>query len=104
MLMSICLQRMEGITRDRLRSEAKRLVKITSRQTAELIAHLSEISRRKAFLPSHSNMFMYCVRELGLGEGAANTRIQVANSCRRFPALLDSIGAHRMSLTVAARA
>ena len=43
------------------------------------------------------------MERLGLSEGAVALRIQVANVCRRFPAVLDSLAQNRMTLTVAGR-
>ena len=97
------LQVAKEMSADELRKGALRLVRVTRKQTAELIAHLAEISARKAYLPEHSSMWAYCVEGLGLSEGSVSMRIQVARVCRRFPALLDSLFSSRMSLTVAAK-
>ena len=59
MSMSSYLQSVKRLSPQQLRSEAARLVGVTRKHTAELIAHLAEISRRKAYLPSHSSMWSY---------------------------------------------
>ena len=97
------LQVAKEMSADELRKGALRLVRVTRKHTAELIAHLAEISERKAFLPEHSSLWAYCVEGLGLSEGSVSMRIQVARVCRRFPSLLDSLSSSRMSLTVAAK-
>ncbi|MCB9882532.1 MAG: HNH endonuclease [Planctomycetes bacterium] len=103
MSMAAYIQYVERLSDDELRSHATRIAGITLKHTAELIAHISVIADKKAFRPEYTSLFMYCVNELGLSEGETHVRIQVANVCRRFPQLLDSLGANRMSLTVAAK-
>jgi hypothetical protein len=85
-----------------LHRSAERLVVSEKRNVANLIAHLSEISKRKSCLKQGSeSLFDYCVRCLHLSEGSTYLRIQVANVCRRFPQILDHLAANRISLTVA---
>ncbi len=84
--------------------EVERLASLEKRQGARLIAHLSEISRRKLHLElGYRSLFDYCVRRLGLSEGCAALRIHVSNVCREFPLLLDALGEGRISLTVAGK-
>ncbi|MCB9881998.1 MAG: hypothetical protein H6834_09425 [Planctomycetes bacterium] len=103
MSMAAYIQHVEQLSDDELRSQAPRLAGITLKHTAELIAHISVIADKKAFRPEYTSLFMYCINELGLSEGETHVRTQVANVCRRHPELLDSLGANRMSLTVAGK-
>ena len=51
----------------------------------------------------HPSLFDYCTQRLGLDEGAAYLRMQVAGCCRRFPQILDALANNELSLTVAGR-
>ncbi len=101
------LKKVERLSDDKLCCEASRLVKLSNRTTAELIAHLAVIDQRKAFRstdsarPKYSSTWAYCLEGLGLSEPQAHTRLAVARVCQRFPSLLDAIHASRMTLTVA---
>ncbi len=62
-----------------LQQSAERLIAVEKQHMAWVIAHLAEISRRKSYLElGHSSLFDYCTRRLGLGEGPAYLRMQVA--------------------------
>ncbi|MCB9891470.1 MAG: HNH endonuclease [Planctomycetes bacterium] len=101
--MAAYIQHVEQLSDDELCSQATQLAGITLKHTAELIAHISVIADKQAFRPEYTSLFAYCINELGLSEGETHVRTQVANVCRRHPELLDSLGANRMSLTVAGK-
>jgi hypothetical protein len=102
--MASCVQRIGELAEDKLDTEAFRLVGIEKDHMAQMIAHLAEIARRKLHLAwGFDNLFTYCVTRLKLSEGSVYLRIQVANVCRRFPAVLDLLAQNRMTLTVAGR-
>ncbi len=87
-----------------LQQSAEKLFAVEKQHMARVIAHLAEISRRKSYLElGHSSLFYYCTQRLGLGEGPAYLRMQVASCCRRFPQILDALGKNELSLTVAGR-
>ena len=93
---------LEGLTTEALDHSAVKLVRAEKPNVALLIAHISEMSRRKAELEcGYKNLFDYCVRRLHLSEGSVALRIQVANVSRRFPQLLVALAENRFSLTVA---
>jgi hypothetical protein len=79
-----------------------RSVLVASRRlTAEVVAHLSEVEERRLHLEAgYSSMFDYCVQRLGLSEGAAYRRYQVARLARRFPAILGLLASGELSLSV----
>lgn len=57
-----------------------------------LIEHLAEIEERSLHLKAAcSSMFDFCIRKLGLSEGAAHRRINAARLARRFPTLLGRL-------------
>jgi len=93
---------LEGLSTEELDRSAETLVRAEKRNTALVIAHIAEISRRKGQLErGYSNLFDYCTRRLHLSEGSVALRIQVANVSRRFPQILVALFENRMSLTVA---
>ncbi len=94
--------KLERLSSDELDRSAEKLVVAENGNIAKLIAHIAEMSDRKAVLElGYKNMFDYCVRRLNLSEGAVPARIHVANVSRRFPQLLVALAENRISLTVA---
>ena len=74
------------------------------RRTAQVIAHLAEISGRKLHLElGCKSLHEYCVERLGLSDGCAWLRIQVSRVCLQFPRLLDDLWQGSVSLTVAGK-
>lgn len=95
-------EKLEGLSSEELDRSAEKLVRLEKRHVALLIAHIAEISRRKAELErGYRNIFEYCVSRLNLSEGSVALRLQVANVSRRFPQLLVALADNRLSLTVA---
>jgi hypothetical protein len=93
---------LEGLSTEALTDSAEKLVRAEKRNVALLIAHIAEMSRRKAELAcGYNNIFEYCVRRLHLSEGSVALRLKVANVSRRFPQLLVALADDRISLTVA---
>ena len=69
------------------------------RATAELVAALAELERRKLYLAQgYSSLFVYCTRVLHLSEHAAYNRIEAARASLRFPAILEGIDDGSLSL------
>jgi hypothetical protein len=67
---------------------------------ADLLVHLGEVDQRKLYLErAFSSMFEFCVGELRYSEDAAYSRIQVARTARRFPAMIEAIRSGRVHLT-----
>ena len=63
---------------------------------ARLVVHLGEVEVRSLHLKAAcSSMFDYCVRKLGMSEGAAHRRINAARLVRRFPSLLGRLERER---------
>ena len=93
-------RQLEGLSTAELSWGAEKLVSRERRHTAALIAHLAEISRRKAHLElGFKNLFEYCRIHLGLGEFSVWNRIQVANVSRRFPQVLEYLAEGKVSLS-----
>ena len=75
-----------------LTDEVARLAQSERNSTVELIAALEEFDRRELFLPAgYRSLYAYCTQFLGLGEGAAYTRIEAARAARRFPIVLSKL-------------
>src|SRR3954467_11692896 len=67
---------------------------------ARVIAHLIEVDERRLHLASAcSSLFDFCLRRLGMSEGAAFRRINAARLCRRFSALVAHIESGKVSLS-----
>ena len=93
---------LERLSTEELDRSAKNLVIREKKNLACVIAHLAEISKRKAHLEcGYKSLFEYCVRRLNLSEGSVYRRIQVAKVCREFPQVLVHLAEGRVSLTVA---
>jgi hypothetical protein len=68
--------------------------------TAQLIALLMEVDRRRLYLTEGcSSLFTYCTQVLHLTEHAAYGRIEAARAARRFPVILDRLHEGTLSLT-----
>ncbi len=68
--------------------------------TAELLAHLAELDRRRLYRKAgFDSLYEYCVRELKLSEDAAAQRIQAARVARRFPAIFAMLADGRLHLS-----
>lgn len=95
-------EKLEGLSSEELDRSAEKLVRLEKQNVALLIAHIAEMSRRKAELErGYKNMFEYCVKRLNLSEGSVALRLQVANVSRRFPQILVALAENRISLSVA---
>jgi HNH endonuclease len=69
-----------------LLSALANLVRRGNELTAELLAHLAEMDRRRLHLDlGYPSLFAYCVEKLRLSEPATGRRIGAARVCRRFP-------------------
>jgi hypothetical protein len=89
-----------SLSDDDLLSRVKHLAQRERQVTAALVAHLSELDRRRLYLGEGcSSMFTYCTQVLRLSENAAYRRILVARAARRFPVLLDKLADGTLNLT-----
>jgi 5-methylcytosine-specific restriction endonuclease McrA len=85
---------------DELHSQLDALVRRDRRNTALIVAHLSEIDARKLYLERGcGSMIDYGQRVLGFSESAAYRCLTAARLVRRFPVLLDRIEAGAIHLT-----
>ncbi|HUG53932.1 MAG TPA: DUF222 domain-containing protein [Vicinamibacteria bacterium] len=68
--------------------------------TAQIVAHLAELDTRDVHLrEGYASLFAYCRGALGLSEGEAFNRIEVARAARRFPVILEMLAAGQVHLT-----
>src|SRR5688572_23605380 len=99
-----CFEKLELLSTQELDRSVAELVQVENRNVALVIAHITELSRRKGDLKlGYPNLFVYCVKKLGLSEGSVALRMQVANVARRFPQVLAALAEGRISLSVAGR-
>jgi len=79
--------KLERMSCNELDRSAAKLVRAEKQSSAKLIAHIAEMSRRKAALElGYKHLYDYCLTRLRLSEGSIPLRIQVANAARRHPA------------------
>ena len=91
-----------NLSDDDLLAVVKQLAADERRATAALIRSLIEIDARRLYLREGcSSLFTWCVQVLGLDEGAAYNRIEVARAARRFPELLARLDDGSLTLTAA---
>ena len=68
--------------------------------TAEIVAHLAELDTRHVHLrEGYTSLFVYCRDALGLSDGEAYNRIEVARAARRFPVIFDMLATGAVHLT-----
>ncbi|MBA3885667.1 MAG: HNH endonuclease [Acidobacteria bacterium] len=96
----------ENVDFDRLSDEelvtaVMRLATSEREATSTLVRSLMEVDARRLYLRDGcSSLFAWCTEVVGLGEGAAYNRIEVARAGRRVPQLVDAL--EDGSLTLAA--
>ena len=78
-------------TDDHLLTHLSGLIAASNSTTADVLAHLAEIDRRKLYAPQgYSSLFAYAM-SLGLSESAVYKRIQCARLARRLPVVFDVV-------------
>jgi len=83
-------------------ARVKSLVARERDATAHLVAHLAEMDTRDVHLrEGYESLYVYCRDALGLSEGEAYNRIEVARAARRFPIILEMLAAGVVNLTAA---
>jgi hypothetical protein len=88
------------ITDQQLLLEVRSLVAREREATAQLIASLAELDRRKLYLgEGYSSLFTYCTQCLHLSEHAAYSRIEAARTARKWPVILEMLGDGSITLT-----
>jgi hypothetical protein len=81
-------------------ARVKSLVARERDATAHLVAHLAELDTRDVHLrEGYRSLYVYCRDALGLSEGEAYNRIEVARAARRFPVILEMLAAGAVNLT-----
>jgi 5-methylcytosine-specific restriction endonuclease McrA len=91
---------------DALVASLHRLCLHARRLDARVVAHLVEVEERRLHLKAAcSSLFEFCVRRLGMSEGASYRRINAARLARRLPSLVAHIesGAVHLSTLVLLR-
>lgn len=89
-----------SLTDDQLLASVKSLACAERKATAELIAALAEVDRRKLYLgEGFPSLFNYCTQALHLSEHAAYGRIEAVRAVHRFPVVLDHLADGSVTLT-----
>jgi 5-methylcytosine-specific restriction endonuclease McrA len=83
-----------SLSDDQLLASVKSLACAERKATAELIAALAEVDRRKLYLgEGFASLFNYCTQVLHLSEHAAYGRIEAVRAVHRFPVVLEHLAA-----------
>ena len=91
---------LHALSDDDLLARLSRLAGQSRHVTADLVAHIGEVDRRRLFArEATSSMFGYCTEVLHLSEYAAYLRIAVARAARTHPVLLEMLRDGRLHLT-----
>lgn len=87
----------------KLLQTARELVKAERELTAQVLACLEEVDRRRSYERSgYASFFDYCVRELGYSESAAGRRVAAVRASRKVPELISYVGNGELTLEAAA--
>ena len=92
------------LTDDELEARLRGLVLKSNELCAELIAHLTELDRRKLYARwACPSLHAYCTSRLGFSDSAAYKRIAAARQAAKFPVILERIrsGKNHLSAIVA---
>src|SRR6188768_2909937 len=88
------MQSMPTLSDRELLARMPTLVRAERAASAEVIAHLMEIDRRRLYLgEACSSLYAYCRERLGYSEDAALKRARVARLALRLPRALDELRA-----------
>jgi hypothetical protein len=83
-----------------LLANTRTLIGRSNQVLAALLAHLGEVEARGLHRTrACSSLYAYSIYELRLSEDAAVSRVSAARLARRFPELLDAVGAGELHLT-----
>src|SRR6188472_4545144 len=94
------MQTMPTLSDRELLARMPMLVRAERTASAEVIAHLMEIERRRLYLgEACSSLFAYCRERLGYSEDAALKRMRVARLALVVPAALDELRSGTIHLT-----
>lgn len=91
-----------SLSDEQLLANVKALAGAERKATADLIAALAEVGRRKLYLgEGFPSLFSYCTQVLHLSEHAAYGRIEAVRAVYRFPVVLDHLADGSLTLTTA---
>lgn len=89
-----------SLTDDALIIEAVNIARDERHALVALLRVVVEVDLRKLYLrEGYASLFAWCTRALGLEDGAAYNRIEVARVAQRLPAVLDEMERGRVSLS-----
>src|SRR5262245_61467123 len=99
-VMAQALEQVSRLTDTELVCRLERLVQADRALSAKLLVHLGELDERKLFLArGYSSTFDYCRSALRMSEAEAYLRIQAARVGRRFPVVVERLGAGAVHLS-----
>jgi len=94
------IEGVSALTDDELLAGTRRLVCVSNRVLAALLAHLAEVEARGLHRQrACSSLYTYCIYELRMPEDTAYRRVAAARFVKRFPLLLSAIERGELHLT-----
>ena len=85
---------------DALVAEVTRLARTERETTVVLLVHLSELDRRRLYLPAgYASLYKYCRGALRLSEFESVVRMKAARALRRCPRILDMLRDGTLNMT-----
>lgn len=101
--MRVCMNIIQSLSKSELLQTTVSLVAEERRLTLRLIDHLREIERRMLFAElGYPSLWEFCVKHLGLSEGAAHRRIAAMRLACEVPEIKPALESGRLSLSNAA--
>jgi hypothetical protein len=92
----------DRLSDEELVATVKQLASREREATAELVRSLMEVDARRLYLRyGCPSLYMWCTDVIGLAEGAAYKRIEVARAARRVPGLADALDDGSLTLSSA---
>jgi hypothetical protein len=96
---------LKSISDSELRSNTKKLVKKETLIGIEVLWHLREIDARKSFATwGHSNLYVYCMKELKYSRGSAHRRIASMKLLREVPEIETKIESGDLNVSTISQA
>ena len=94
------MYKLDNLCDEQLLHQLHCLVKTSRQTTAQILAHIAEVDRRKLHCgKACPSMFAYCVEVLGLSEAAAYKRIGAARAARKYPVIFEMVADGRLHLS-----
>ncbi len=94
------LPSLRTLSKQRLLRDLSKLLDEDRRRTAELLAYVGEVDRRRLYLAeAYPSMFAFCTQKFSMSEAIAAKRIRAGRAACRFPCILEMIARGELHLS-----